>query len=128
MTDERPKLVGEYDLVQDFVNNNMSIRVLQMDGDDNAVGPHVHYRSSQVYIGLSGKAAITCDGVEHIVNPYDIVSIPVRSLHAARAVDGPAVVMNISVPPLRADDQSPSLGEKEAPDMRMPSTETDVDD
>lgn len=128
MTDQRPQLVGDYKLLQDFQNNSIGIRVLQMSSDDKQIEPHLHHHSAQVYIGLEGKAIVECDGVEHQVSAYDIVSIPRQSLHTARALDGPAVVMNISVPPLRADDQAPSLSTVEAPDMRMPSDESDIDD
>jgi mannose-6-phosphate isomerase-like protein (cupin superfamily) len=128
MSNDRPQPVGSYQILQDFENNSISIRVLRMDSDAERIEPHLHYRSAQVYVGLEGRTAVECDGVEYIVEPYDVVPVPVRSLHTARALDGAAIVMNISVPPLAADDQSLSLAAMETPDMRMPSSEGDVDD
>lgn len=106
----------------------MSIRVLRMDSDAQKIAPHLHHRSAQTYIALEGRALVVCDGVEHVIEPFEVVSIPVKSLHTARALSGHAIVMNISVPPLRADDQSPTLTAMETPDMRMPASESDVDD
>jgi mannose-6-phosphate isomerase-like protein (cupin superfamily) len=128
MVEQRPTPVGTYQILQDYEDRALSIRVLKIDTEDDAVEPHLHYKSAQLYVGLIGKAAIEVDGAVTLVTPYDVVPVPLRSLHTARAVDGPAVIMNISVPPLQADDQAPALSREETPDMRLPSGEADIDD
>jgi mannose-6-phosphate isomerase-like protein (cupin superfamily) len=124
----RPRNVGQYELLRDFANSAASVRILRMNDETREVVPHLHHRSAQIYVVLSGKAAIEIDGVEHILGMNEIVSVPVRSLHSARPVDGPAVLMNISVPPLAVYDQAPALAAHEASDLRIPREGADVED
>lgn len=128
MSAERPSPVGTYELVQDFINAQASIRILAMDAVDEEVQAHIHTRTTQVYVVLEGRAAIEVDGVEQIYGQYDCVNVPVRSLHRARPVGGPAIIMNLSVPPLAADDQSYAHPQEEHPDLRLPGEGGDVDD
>jgi len=48
--------------------------------------------------------------------------------HRASPVAGDALLMNISIPPLEADDQVPIAEWGERPDMRLPANDFDVDD
>jgi mannose-6-phosphate isomerase-like protein (cupin superfamily) len=121
----RPDKVGDYELLQDFENTSASIRIIRMAEGVQAVDPHVHQRSAQMYVCLEGTVAIELDGVETTITPYGVVSVPVRSLHSARPVNGPATVMNISVPPLAASDQAPFVPAYDPADMRLPERESD---
>jgi mannose-6-phosphate isomerase-like protein (cupin superfamily) len=128
MPGNRPQPVGAYEVIQDFENSSMSIRVIRMAAEAMAINAHVHQRSAQVYVALSGSVRIECDGVETVLRPYDVLSVPIGSLHRAHPVDGAAIVMNISVPPLAANDQAPATSFVETSDMRLPRNGSDVDD
>jgi mannose-6-phosphate isomerase-like protein (cupin superfamily) len=121
----RPEPVGNYEVLQDHEMRDASIRVIRMDSAADAVEPHVHHRSQQVYFALEGRAVITVDGVEQTIEPYAAVTIPRGAVHTARPADGVAVVMNISLPPLTAEDQIPM---PPGADMRMPGELSDIDD
>ncbi len=121
----RPEPVGNYDVLQDHEVRDASIRVIRMENTAEAVEPHLHHLSQQVYVALEGRAVIVVDGVEHTVEPYGSVTVPRGSVHTARPEGGTAVVMNISLPPLRADDQAPLPG---GSDLNLPSDLSDVDD
>lgn len=128
MASERPQIIGRYQLLGHLENAASTVRILRMEDGSQEVVPHVHNHSTQVYVVLSGKAAIEVDGVEQVIGMNEMVSVPLRSLHRANPVGGPAVVLNISVPPLRADDQAPALEPHEAPDMHLPQEGSDLDD
>jgi mannose-6-phosphate isomerase-like protein (cupin superfamily) len=128
MPEARPTPVGSYRLLQDYTDRRLSIRVIAMSESAAQVQPHVHARSAQVYMVLEGRAEIECDGVITLAEPYAVVPVPIGSVHSARPYGGPAVVMNLSIPPLAADDQAPMVSAHEPPDMRLPRVGEDADD
>lgn len=121
MTAARPTPVGLYHLLTDFECPAASVRVLRMSGEGDAVGSHVHRRSAQIYVALEGSVAVEVDGVEHILRPYETLAVWPGSVHRASPVDGEAVVMNISVPPLGADDQLPVAAPTGTEDPSLPA-------
>lgn len=127
-TDERPTPVGRYHLLQDFQCPTSSIRVIRMASRDEAVGGHVHNRSMQIYVALEGAIKIDIDGLEMELEPYQAQPVWPGSRHTAWPLDGAAILMNISIPPLAADDQHPTGMGGERPDMRLPGADADVDD
>ncbi len=118
--------VGRYQVLEEHDSRGASVRVIRIHASTEAVEPHVHIFSTQTYVALEGRVAITCDGVETVIAPYEAVLVPPGVTHGARAMDAVAVVMNISVPPLGADDQIAALPEPE--DLRLPSEASDIDD
>ena len=127
-TSERPAPVGQYVLRQDFQCPTSSIRVIAMASEAEAVGGHVHHRSMQIYVALEGAIKVDIDGLETQLKPYQALPVWPGSRHTAWPVDGPAVLMNISIPPLGADDQHATGVGGEGPDLRLPSDDSDVDD
>lgn len=104
----RPQPVGAYDLLQDFACDEASVRVIELNTMATRVMPHKHEHCAQIYVALEGSTVVSVDGVETILHPYETRRVPAHSAHSAwPAGDAPSVIMNISVPPLRADDQSP---------------------
>ncbi|MBI2764805.1 MAG: hypothetical protein HYX53_02710 [Chloroflexi bacterium] len=104
MASLRPVPVGSYELLQDFECRDASIRVLRL-ADVSNIEPHVHHQSRQVYVALEGASIIDIDGTETELLPYAALEVPPGRLHSARPAAGSATLMNISVPPLEADDQ-----------------------
>ncbi|GAB4321272.1 MAG: hypothetical protein Kow0010_01530 [Dehalococcoidia bacterium] len=110
----RPILVGEYELLTDFDCPSASVRVLRLV-PAHPVETHEHRRSMQIYVALEGEAEIEQDGVYTAIRPYEAVAVWPRTTHSARVrAGGSAVVMNISIPPLAADDQI-IAGKEETP-------------
>jgi quercetin dioxygenase-like cupin family protein len=128
MTNPRPVAVGIYELLTDFDQRSMSVRVFRLSPGEQQVDLHKHRYSTQVYVALEGQVAVHRDGVETVLAPYQALEVIPGMVHGARAIDDYAVVMNISVPPLAVDDQSPLSEEPHPADMDMPRAEIDVDD
>ncbi len=128
MTTPRPVAVGVYELLTDFDQRSMSVRVFRLSPGQEQVNLHRHRYSTQVYVALEGQVAVHRDGVETVLAPYQALEVIPGMVHGARAVDDFAVVMNISTPPLAVDDQAP-LGEDQHPaDMEHPRGESDAND
>lgn len=128
MTNPRPTPVGLYHILTDFEGPTASVRVFRMRSAGDAIGSHLHRRSMQIYVALEGSVVVDIDGVETVLKPFDVLQVWPGSLHTTSPVDGDAVVMNISIPPLAADDQLAGLPAAEPPDTRLPSAGTDIED
>ncbi len=128
MTGPRPIPVGVYELLADHDSRRVSVRVLRLSRGSEFVDRHMHRHSTQVYVALEGRAGILRDGVETLLSPYDALEVVPGVIHAARAIDGTAVVMNISTPPLAPDDQAPLGAELHTSAFDLPLQDGDVDD
>ncbi len=101
----RPVPVGNYELLEDLETEEATVRVLRMANTGQAVERHVHERSAQIYVALQGRIRVEVDGAAVVIEPYRAMRIPAGSVHGAGPIGETAVLMNISVPPLQADDQ-----------------------
>lgn len=128
MTSPRPTPVGLYHILQDFECPAASVRVFRMASTGDSVAGHVHRRSMQIYVALEGSVVVDVDGVETLLEPYGALPVWPGSVHSATPVGADAVLMNISIPPLAADDQVAAPITHEAPDMVLPHDGGDVDD
>jgi mannose-6-phosphate isomerase-like protein (cupin superfamily) len=122
----RPDQVGQYELLEDFDTRAASVRVIRMHGGVEEVEPHVHMKSTQIYVAVEGSTTILRDGVETVIAPFQALSVSPGTIHAARPVGELATVVNISIPPLAADDQRPTPAEGRGFDLPMEGS--DVDD
>lgn len=128
MSAQRPVPVGNYSLLEDFECPSASVRVIRMTAGEERVEPHVHRRSMQLYVVLSGQAVVESDNVERVLEPYRPFAVWPGSPHGVRPTTDEAVVMNISIPPLGVDDQGPLQGEHLPPDYGLPSEGSDLED
>lgn len=128
MTNPRPVAVGVYELLTDFDQRSMSVRVFRLSPGHEQVDLHKHRYSTQVYVALQGRVAVHRDGVETELRPYEALEVIPGMVHGARAIDDFAIVMNISVPPLAVDDQAPLGDEPHPADMELPRGESDMND
>lgn len=128
MAEQRPIPVGVYELLTDFDAPKLSVRVFRLRTGSEHVDLHRHRISTQVYVALEGRVGIVRDGVEEIIEPHQAIEVAPRVVHGARALDGEAVVMNISVPALAADDQAPLGQEPHHEDYNLPLEGGDIDD
>ena len=107
MSNLRPAPVGIYELLQDFECGGASVRIMRLSGTAAAVKPHLHHRSMQIYVAIEGTSIIDTDGAETALSPYEVLEVPPGQLHSARPASGSSILVNISIPPLAADDQIP---------------------
>ena len=128
MTSPRPIPVGVYELLSDFDSKRMGVRVFRLKRGSEYVDRHRHRISTQVYVALEGTVAILRDGVETLLDPHQALEVLPGVVHAARSVGLSALVMNISVPPLRADDQTPLGSEPHPHDFELPLEGGDLED
>lgn len=128
MTAPRPAPVGEYIPITDFESRGLSVRVFRLKYGVEHIDPHRHRRSTQVYVALEGRTSILRDGVETILQPFEALEVSPGVVHAARAVDAQVTLMNISVPPLAADDQLSIGQEPHHPDLELPGQDSDIED
>jgi len=105
MTSPRPAQVGNYDLLEDFETDDATVRVLRIAPAGQSIQQHLHERTTQIYVALQGHVRVEVDGKTLDLEPFRATVIPAGKAHAAAAVDEMAILMNISVPPLAADDQ-----------------------
>ena len=117
--------VGNYEVIEDHEWPQLSIRILRLL-PGAPIEPHVHYRSSQIYVALQGSPTIAVDGIEEALQPFGARAVWPGSTHTATST-AESILMNISVPPLREDDQVRiELGA--APDLALPHEGSDVED
>ncbi len=105
MATVRPPQVGTYELIQDYDSPAATVRVFRMRNTGDAVKPHVHTRSAQIYVAIEGALEVVIDGASKVIQPFETAVVPLGTTHGARPAGTTAVVMNISIPPLAADDQ-----------------------
>lgn len=128
MPQQRPPMVGRYQLLLDYECPDATVRILRLKAGEQAVEQHLHHHTDQIYVTLEGEAVISNEGVDVPLPRYHATTVTRGSLHAARAVAGEAVVINISVPPLRADDQKAAHPDLARNDLSMPSMDSDLED
>ena len=127
MTQSRPAPMGNYELLQDFEGRAASVRVLRL-ASQGEVMPHLHHRSLQLYVALDGVSVISVDGVERELQPYEVTEIAPGTPHAARPAATTSILLNVSVPPLAADDQLPAQSQAYREDLQLPHAGTDIED
>jgi len=128
VTAERITPVGKYDILTDYVTPGASVRVFRIHGAGERIDQHIHHKSTQIYLSIQGAARITVDGVEHIVGPYEALTVCPGIAHGAVPVGEEAILANISIPALEFDDQLPVEQDLEPPDWKLPGEGTDLED
>ena len=128
MTSPRPIPVGVYELLSDFDSKRVSVRVFRLKRGSEYVDRHRHRWSTQIYVALEGRIAILRDGIEALLDPHQALEVLPGVVHGARSVSESALVMNISAPPLRADDQAPLGAEPHPHDFELPLEGGDLED
>lgn len=128
MIQHRPVPVGGYEILQDFECPDASVRILRLGPAEGAVEQHTHHRSMQIYVVLDGAADVTVDGEQMRLGKDDATAVWQGRVHGAAAAGAGAVLMNISIPPLSADDQLPVEVPAEPPDFRLPHPGDDIED
>ncbi|MCC7363423.1 MAG: hypothetical protein IT303_03550 [Dehalococcoidia bacterium] len=128
MAQQRPPMVGRYQLLLDYECPDATVRIIRLKAGHQAVEQHLHHHTNQIYVTIEGEAIISNEGVDIPLPLHHATTVTRGSLHSARAKDGDAIVINISVPPLRPDDQKPAHPDLARNDLSMPSMDSDLED
>lgn len=67
--------------------------------------PHFHKRTTEVYTVLNGTLEVFINELSYVLNPGDVIVIPLNSVHWARSLtDKPARIMCTCVPAWTPED------------------------
>jgi len=95
--------MGDYEILADMRMPECSLRILRLSRG-KTVNLHVHHKTTQVYFVIEGDAVATVTGETRKLGPMESLRIPTDTPHAL-STESTAVVLSISIPPLRPDDQ-----------------------
>jgi len=96
--------MGAYEILSHVAMAECSIRIIRMQPAGN-VASHYHERSVQVYTVLEHEVEVVLGDQTMHLRPYETVRIDRNEVHSIRAIDGAALVMSLSIPPMDRDDQ-----------------------
>ena len=95
--------MGDYEVVSSTEMPECSLRLLRL-ARDKFVHLHHHHKATQIYFVLEGTAQVTVDRETVVLEPRQILRVPVDAIHSIRT-ESKALVLSISIPPLEASDQ-----------------------
>ncbi len=95
--------MGDYHVLADMRMPECSLRILRLSRG-KTVNLHVHRKTTQVYFVMEGDAVATVAGEDKKLGPMESLRVPIDTPHAI-STESTAIVLSISIPPLRLDDQ-----------------------
>ena len=95
--------MGDYEVLADVRMPECSLRILRLS-QGKTVNLHIHHKTIQVYFVIEGDAVATVANEIRKLGSKESLRIPVDTPHAL-GTESTAVVLSISIPPLRPDDQ-----------------------
>lgn len=108
MSDPTPQQdMGMYEILSHTAMPDCSIRIIRMLQQER-VAAHFHEKAAQIYTVLEHEVEARVGDRTMRLRPYETVRIERGEVHSIRAVDGEALVMSLSIPPLERDDQHPA--------------------
>ena len=98
------KDMGQYEILSHVAMPECSIRIIGMREAEH-VAPHYHENCTQIYTVLEHEVEARVGDHTLRLRPYETVRIEKGTVHSVRAIDGSALVLSLSIPPLERDDQ-----------------------
>jgi quercetin dioxygenase-like cupin family protein len=98
------KHMGSYEILSHVRMPECSMRIIGMK-ESEEVALHHHEKSTQVYTVLESEVEVRVGDRTMRLRPYETVRIEKGTLHSMRAVEGAALVLSLSIPPLQRNDQ-----------------------
>ncbi len=98
---------GAYEILSHTSMPECSIRIIRMLETEH-VSPHYHEKCAQIYTVLEHLVEATVGDHTMHLRPYETVRVEKGIVHSVRALEGEALVMSLSIPPLERDDQHPA--------------------
>ena len=98
------KHMGDYEILSHVEMPECSIRIIGMKEAEH-VALHYHEKCAQIYTVLEQEVEVRVGDRTMRLRPYETVRIEMGARHGVRAVESPALVLSLSIPPLDRDDQ-----------------------
>ncbi len=98
------KHMGDYEILSHVEMPECSIRIIGMK-EAERVALHYHEKCAQIYTVLEQEVEVRVGDRTMRLRPYETVRIEKRAHHSVRAVEGSALVLSLSIPPLDREDQ-----------------------
>ncbi len=98
------KHMGDYEILSHVEMPECSIRIIGMK-ESERVALHYHEKCAQIYTVLEREVEVRVGDRTMRLRPYETVRIEKGAQHSVRAVEGSALVLSLSIPPLDRDDQ-----------------------
>jgi quercetin dioxygenase-like cupin family protein len=96
--------MGEYEILSHVEMPECSIRIIGMK-ESERVALHYHKNCAQIYTVLEREVEVRLGDRTMRLRPYETVRIEKGAHHGVRAVEGSALVLSLSIPPLDREDQ-----------------------
>jgi mannose-6-phosphate isomerase-like protein (cupin superfamily) len=96
--------MGLYEILSHVSMPECSLRIIRMLEQEH-VAAHYHENCAQIYTVLEHEVEARVGDHTLRLRPYETVRIEQNEVHSIRAVEGEALVMSLSIPPLERDDQ-----------------------
>lgn len=94
---------GDYEVLSHVEMPECSIRIIGMR-ETEQVAPHYHKESTQIYTVLEREVEARVGERTLLLRPYETIRIERGIVHSVRALDGSALVLSLSIPPLSRED------------------------
>ena len=98
------KHMGDYEILSHVAMPECSIRIIGMK-ETEQVALHYHQNCAQIYTVLEHEVEAQVGDRTMRLRPYETVRIEQGVRHSVRPVEGPALVLSLSIPPLDREDQ-----------------------
>ncbi len=98
------KRMGDYEILSHVEMPECSIRIIGMK-EAERVALHYHEKCAQIYTVLEEEVEVRMGDRTMRLRPYETVRIEMGVRHSVRAVEGSALVLSLSIPPLDREDQ-----------------------
>ena len=85
--------------VEARIASSETVMLSHVNFEEGCLVPEHRHPNEQCGIVLSGTIRFTIAGEEHVVEAGDFFMIPPNELHSAVAIGGPAVALDVFVPP-----------------------------
>jgi len=95
--------MGDYEVLRDVRTPECSLRLLRLS-PGRRVNLHLHRKTTQIYFVVEGEATVTVAGENKKIGPMESLRIAMDTPHAI-GTQSNAIVLSISIPPLRPEDQ-----------------------
>ena len=99
--------MGDYQVLAHVETPECSMRFISI-GEKGHVAPHYHNECNQLYAILEGMVEVTLGDRTFRLRPYETTRIERETVHSVRAVDRPALILSVSIPPMKREDQHPA--------------------
>ncbi len=96
-----------YEILSHVSMPECSIRIIRMLETEH-VASHYHENCSQIYTVLEHQVEARVGDHTLRLRPYETVRIEKGVVHSVRTLDGEALILSVSIPPLDPDDQHPA--------------------